>query len=350
MDAVRPKFKKDHPMMYRSIHSHSLLKTITIPVVAMSLALPSALHAQVAATIAAPQERSIAAENIVVNTNADGESHTIQLRVDGDGVSVIRDGKEIPHAQIVQDGSQIVITDKDGRRVQAINVKASPLGHYTFQGVPSAGTAATAVFEAPKVMLGVHMTAPTPALEYHLGLDEGKTTMINGIYEGLPAHEAGLALYDIITSVDGSNDADNESIRKALAERNPGDSVDLTIIHEGKRREITLKLAAYDASAMEKAKLIGDGENEVWTGVGQPWLNQNLMESIAKHPQVFIAPDGSQNTFEFQPMIEEMRLRYGTEALKQREGVNQQLERLDKRMGELEKLLERLIEKQERTR
>ena len=54
----------------------------------------------------------------------------------------------------------------------------------------------------PKVILGIQMAPPGAALERHLRLEPGTTTMISGLYEGLPAQVAGLEEFDIIVAVD----------------------------------------------------------------------------------------------------------------------------------------------------
>ncbi|MCH8166009.1 MAG: PDZ domain-containing protein, partial [Planctomycetes bacterium] len=93
----------------------------------------------------------------------------------------------------------------------------------------------------------------------HLGLEPGSTTMISGLFEGLPAHNAGLDQFDIITAIDGQTPADPQSIHEALADKEPGETVTLSVIHEGRAGEIVITLEAFDADAMHSAELIGGG-------------------------------------------------------------------------------------------
>jgi hypothetical protein len=298
--------------------------------------------------------RVLSTQNIVVNDNEGGESHTVEVRVAGDKVTVIRDGKEIPQDEISLDDEKIIITDKDGKKLHEIKLrlKGDGQGMYLFGGADAQGgwsdhesamrwlgqVRAT----APSVMLGVSMTVPGPALERHLRLEPGTCTMLSGVYEGLPANEAGLGEYDIIVRVDGISPADNETIRKTLAERNAGDTIEFTVIQEGKQKNVTVELKAYDAEAMSKAKLLGNAaENpfHIWTTEGGGMLGGRS--------RVFFAPERFEAQMEnLAPQMERLRefRDAGAPKAQQDQDIEGQLRRLDERMAELEKLLQKLAE------
>src|SRR5919108_3316512 len=65
----------------------------------------------------------LSAQNIVVSDNEGGESHTVEIRVIGDKVTVIRDGKEVPHARISEGDDKIIITDKDGKQLHELKLR-----------------------------------------------------------------------------------------------------------------------------------------------------------------------------------------------------------------------------------
>lgn len=109
--------------------------------------------------------------------------------------------------------------------------------------------------EQPKVMIGVQLAEPDASLRGHFGLKDGESTLISGVYEGLPAHAAGLEPYDIIVAVEGQATASPDSVRGALRSRDPGQSVRLDVLHKGERKSIALTLAAYDQAKMESAKV-----------------------------------------------------------------------------------------------
>ncbi|MCI0677386.1 MAG: PDZ domain-containing protein [Phycisphaerales bacterium] len=291
-----------------------------------------------------------------INDDRDGVSGgTIEVRIEDGKVSAKRNGKEIPLDQIHLKDGKITIVDEQG---QPLDVMIGDGGKFNFGWDVDDGSGLRRFFTgvgaeegpAPKVMLGVHMSEPGPALNRHLGLEEGKTTMISGVYEGLPAHDAGLEEYDIITEIDGKAPADNATIRKALAEKDAGESVTFTVIHEGRTKDVKVKLQEYDAEKMSQAKLLGSGpQADVWTHLGGDLKKFAVPQWQKDH--VFVVPPG-QNWEKYWekagPQIQDMIKKYGhgqswTEASTPK-GVEERLERLDKRLADLEKMLEKLAE------
>jgi len=286
---------------------------------------------------------------------AGGERHSLEIRVEDGKISVTRDGQEIPADQIRQEDGRIVILDKDGNQLQdlALKLDGKPgaLGYYRFGDGQWKKGAEELKAEEPKVMLGVIMAEPGPALEHQLKLEPGKTAMISGLYEGLPAQSAGLAEYDIITKVDSKTPADNMTVKEVLAKKNAGDTIELTVIHEGRAKDVSVKLSAYDREAMEKAKLIGSGpEQDLFRKLGAGgWENLKSFD-LPTIDHLFVAPDGGGEGVKVLPHMKEL-LRQHLEAGKDNgPGVEDQLDRLDKRMSQLEQMLQKLVERQEKNR
>lgn len=201
----------------------------------------------------------------VMNDDQDEAGHRIEVRVNNGEVTVKMDGKDVPDDRIRMDDGQIVILDRDGNELKSFGVFLGDYeGDFDFNfggGWPNAlDEYWTSLPESqPNVMLGVHMSEPDDAVLYHLRLDPGESTMITGIYENLPAHSAGLALYDVITAIDGRKPATPEVVRNALADLQPGDKITLTAIHEGRTKEYDVRLEAFDPARMQSAHLIGRG-------------------------------------------------------------------------------------------
>lgn len=234
-----------------------------------------ATAALLAGTVAAgddEEEIHVITKTIVIGDDspmaAFGDDHTIEVRIENGQVTVILDGKEIPADSIIRgDDGSIVILDSDGNEIQVFGRHLGDGEHSRRfrlrrgqRGDDAIGRSGPGfdVDEAhPKVMIGIHMAQPSKALQRHLGLEPGTTTMISGVLEGLPAHEAGLKQFDIITAINGNMPADPKSVREALADMEPGDTVTLAIIHEGRNTELTITLDAFDADAMKAAKPLG---------------------------------------------------------------------------------------------
>ena len=320
-----------------------------------------------------------------VDGGTDVKAEAIEIRIEDGKVSVKRNGKEVPENQIRRgENGQIIILDENGNELKELGQIFGDSGAQGFFRVgPGDGNmfwtgegndggnmfgVATDDGPAPKVMLGVHMGEPGAALEKHLGLEHGKTTMITGVFEGLPAEQAGLGEYDIIVAVDGDAPADAATIKKALAEKEAGDTVTFRVIQSGTKREIKVKLQGYDADKMRSATLHGTAESNKWpaTDIWKGFDWQNMPEFKG---QVFVAPGNAeglrkqlQSLKGLQPQLEQLEpeiqkqvqdalKRYG-DMYKSDGGshndkdVDAQLDRLDKRMADLEKMLQKLVEKQ----
>jgi hypothetical protein len=332
--------------------------------------------------------------------DASVKSETFEIRVEDGKVSVRQNGKDIPDARIVRKDGRVIILDENGKELRNIKLGLfnSPGGYFYRMGevdhagnpdiatlyprlltgagalrgvaVPEAGDQG----EAPKVMIGVHMGEPGAALEKHLHLDAGKSTMITGVYEGLPAEQAGIGEYDIIVSVDGSDSADAQTVRETLQKKDPGDTVTLRVIQAGKQKDIKIRLDGYDAQKMQSAKLIGEASNDALLGGAGMHLDRFFNNDGQNWPgRIWVAPDGGEQLWQgVVPQLDQMHLeglkpeqweklqpmidQHLRDALKQYhvdqgagEGgsdVEKQLDRLDERLSQLEKMLQKLVEKQ----
>lgn len=299
----------------------------------------------------------------VLISQSDGEKEAIEIRIEGDKVNVVRNGKEVPQAQIVHEDGAIIVLDKDGKQIKRINanIKRRPGAFaYRFGEAGEQVPFETEMFqqfwgaqaETPKVMLGVHMSEPGPALEKHLNLESGTTTLVAGLYEGLPAEDAGLEQYDVIVKIDGQTPADQATIRKTLAEKEPGDVVKLTIIQSGKKSDVSVTLAEYDREAMAQAKVIGSAgpEDQLWRGLFNPNVSGRTFIETKDLPMI-VAPF-DQDTLKWYPNADDVRAWTGASgggglSDKQRENLEDRLQRLDERLAKLEQLLQKL-EKQSR--
>jgi hypothetical protein len=100
----------------------------------------------------------------------------------------------------------------------------------------------------PKVMLGVTLQEPDPALCRHLGLEEGATTLLVDVLPGLPADKAGLRTFDLVVKVDGAEPANPSAIRERISARAPGESIVFDIRRPGGTSDsVEVTLEAFDA-------------------------------------------------------------------------------------------------------
>jgi serine protease Do len=75
---------------------------------------------------------------------------------------------------------------------------------------------------------------------FDLAVDRG--AIINEIVEDSPAEEAGLEEDDIIVKFDGDRVRDDEDLIDLVADADPGDEVELTVVRDGKEQNIQVEL------------------------------------------------------------------------------------------------------------
>jgi hypothetical protein len=92
--------------------------------------------------------------------------------------------------------------------------------------------------DAPKVWIGVRLTAVPAPLAAHIG--EGGV-MIENIVKGSPADQAGLQRYDVVIGYAGDAVKEPQDLSTAVAKSMPGQAVKLTLVRKGARQETTIQ-------------------------------------------------------------------------------------------------------------
>lgn len=225
------------------------------------------------------QGRITSSYSLVMNDNG----RTIKIEMKDNVVTHAEvDGETIPDDRIENTGEAIRLKDENGDVIYEVHLPGSDAGSWagTFSltdpgqwrryfgqgatGLPGLSAYSllaeppTSVleddFEPPPVMLGVQLGSPDSTLAGHLGIDREKATLLAGVHEDLPADRAGLKPYDLIVGVEGGDDGSPKVVREALRAKKPGDTITFTVIQQGKRKDVTLTLEAYDRKKLSSAK------------------------------------------------------------------------------------------------
>ncbi len=237
-------------------------------------------------------------KSVTVYKIHDDDDQVIEVKiVDGEVVHAMHDGKNVAATQVKVKKDVIVIMDEDGKMLYEIQVpKAS-----TFPSAPAAPNAPIAttknnhfvwssksgeqpnvdfhiarknlpgkaqnskvsVFDAqqPKVMLGINLGEPSPILRKHLNLKDGMNAiLVERVIKGLPAALAGIEDFDVIVSIDGSDQADGEILKKVLADKEIGDQMKVVVMRGGEKMKFKVKLAEYDGEALGSITYIEDSD------------------------------------------------------------------------------------------
>jgi serine protease Do len=92
-------------------------------------------------------------------------------------------------------------------------------------------------------MLGVNIQPLTSDLAVSFNLAQARGALVSGVQPGGPAERAGLKRGDVITALNGSPVADNNSLRNMVARTQPGTQVTLTVVRENREQQLRLTLA-----------------------------------------------------------------------------------------------------------
>ncbi len=236
-------------------------------------------------------------------TIADGRRTFVLTSRDGE-LSATVDGEPVPAERLREEDGAIVILGADGeefRRFPILDVFRRNDGAFRAADMfrpddaerLGRGVVGGATIDPPATMLGVHLESPGDVVAAQLGIDPVDATVVTGVLADLPADAGGLRPFDVIVAIDGTAPAPPEAVRGVLADAEPGDELELTVIRRGDRRDVTITLEAWDADRMSEATLRGrvaGGTGGAASVFGRLAPNAGVVER--RDGNVFIAPRG----------------------------------------------------------
>ncbi len=93
--------------------------------------------------------------------------------------------------------------------------------------------------------LGVFVQKLTPEIASGLNLKEDEGVVVSDVTPGSPAEKAGIKRGDVIVEFDGKKVNEVTDLTTMAAVAQPGNDVTLTLLHDGKPRDLTIKLAEF---------------------------------------------------------------------------------------------------------
>lgn len=88
--------------------------------------------------------------------------------------------------------------------------------------------------------IGVSLLEITPELRVHFGAPKDAGVLVSDVRADTPAAKAGIAVGDVITSVDGKRVQWNRDVSRGIRNRKAGDTVALEVIRGGASRKLTV--------------------------------------------------------------------------------------------------------------
>lgn len=214
----------------------------------------------------------------------DGKAHRWELRAFADNhIEVWMDSERVPDARIVREGNRVAVTNDAGTVIERLDLPANwtpAHGAATEPGTYRTIEGTTLV--PPAAMLGGRLE-PVPASTLahlhaaHTAADGSHCTYVANVIPGLPMDVAGVKAHDVIVAVNGNADASPAAVRAAVRSAKPGDTVTLSLVRAGERRDAAVTLAAWDAKHMVNP-------------VGRPAQVAPAMASAATPPGTPAAP------------------------------------------------------------
>ena len=190
----------------------------------------------------------------------DGKAHRWELRAFADNhIEVWMDSERVPDARIVREGNRVAVTNDAGAVIERLDLPANWTPQHGAAGAAgAAGTYRTiegTTLVPPATMLGGKLE-PVPASTLahmhaaHTAADGSRCAYVANVIPGLPMDAAGVRAHDVIVAVNGSADASPAAVRAAVRAAKPGDTVTLTLVRAGERRDAAVVLAAWDPKHM----------------------------------------------------------------------------------------------------
>lgn len=201
----------------------------------------------------------------------DGQKYTV--KIEGDDVSASINDEPVPQDRIERTPSAVIIKDKDGNVLKKIAIGFGHMGgddrFRSFFINPEGGLGGRLLLDPwgqndegggfiadanpPPVMAGITMAPVDGGLAEHLEIQPDEAFVIDRVYKEFPADKAGVKPFDVVVAIDGARPATQEKFREAMRAKKPGDKVELTILRRGAERRVNLELAAYDREKLESA-------------------------------------------------------------------------------------------------
>ena len=102
--------------------------------------------------------------------------------------------------------------------------------------------------------LGVYVQKVTPEIAASFDLEEDEGALVGDVEPDSPADKAGIKRGDVIVEFDGKKVEDLTDLTTSTAVTPPGTEVILTIIEDGKKKDVTVKLGELPADEAQEAE------------------------------------------------------------------------------------------------
>jgi len=90
--------------------------------------------------------------------------------------------------------------------------------------------------------MGIGISHVDKALAQQLNINADRATLVTSVNQGSPAERGGVHQFDVITRVDGSDDASIGAVQNAVRAKKPGETITLTVIRNGQPIDLAVTI------------------------------------------------------------------------------------------------------------
>jgi serine protease Do len=128
--------------------------------------------------------------------------------------------------------------------------------------------------------LGVTVQGITPDMATAMNLSSARGALVSGVDDGSPADKAGLKQGDVITEMNGKAIADSNQLRNLVASTEPGSTVSLQVLRDGKTENVQATLDELSTGRSARSESSGDSEGQGRFGMGVQPLTPDVADQL----------------------------------------------------------------------
>ena len=95
--------------------------------------------------------------------------------------------------------------------------------------------------------MGIYGDDVSPEMAEHFGVKDRKGVLVDKVIENSPANKGGIEKGDIVVKMNGKVVDDWNNFRNEVARMAPGTKINLTVIRDGKEKDVTVELEARES-------------------------------------------------------------------------------------------------------
>ncbi len=135
---------------------------------------------------------------------------------------------------------------------------------------------------APRVRIGLTTEQVPLPVAKQLTIDAEQAVMVSNVTLGLAAEKAGLRAYDVIVKLDGTAPVTQQTLRRRVAECEPGEPITLRVIRAGESREIRV----FAERAVDTSVIIDPAKISIQALVTAPTIKVGVPSVSVRAPLV----------------------------------------------------------------